>query len=136
MVPAADFGERGFHAGIGLDQPRDLLQTAAQFAALAVLRAVRRIVWRPVQRLDHLHGREGVLAGAAQLLVRGVGVHAFEMLARLASRHLKLLHVVDCDGGAIAAQRARQLRAHRDGAQRRGIRRRRAAARDSASRRA
>ena len=40
MIPAADFGERRFHADVGLDQPRDLLQAAAQFAALRVLRAV------------------------------------------------------------------------------------------------
>ena len=39
MVPAADFGEGGFHARVGLDQPRDLLQAAAQFSALSILRA-------------------------------------------------------------------------------------------------
>ncbi len=35
MIPAADFGERRLHAGICLDQPRQLLQIAPQFARLA-----------------------------------------------------------------------------------------------------
>ena len=61
------------------------------------------------------------------------------MLSRMAAvscRQLELLHVVHGNGGAVAAQRARQLRAHGDRAQRARSPARTAAARDSASRRA
>ncbi len=120
MVPAADFGESGFHARVGLDEPRDLLQAAAQFSPGAILRACGGIVGGVVQRLDHSHGGEGVLAGGCHLPVGRVGVHALED-GRCVVAGAKLLHVVHSDGRAVALQRARQAGADGNGAQRGSI---------------
>ena len=65
MVPSAHFRKGGFHADIGFDQSRDLLQPAAEFTGLAVLQvgAWSKGCWFDVP--DDLHRRERVIAGAA-----------------------------------------------------------------------
>ena len=65
MIPAADIGERRLDADVRLDQARDLLQAAAELAA--VLRAVGGRVRALVDRLDHLDRVEGLLALRLQL---------------------------------------------------------------------
>src|SRR5581483_2551890 len=55
-VPAADIGEGGLDAGVGLDEARDLLEAAAELAALSVLRAGGGRVLLAVDGLDHANG--------------------------------------------------------------------------------
>jgi len=62
MVPAADFRECRLYPSVGLDQPRHLLQDTPQFAS-AVLRPIVGRVVATGERLDHLHGGEGIVAG-------------------------------------------------------------------------
>ena len=61
MVPTADFGEGALHTGVGLDQPRELLQAAAKLAALRQ----RRDNGRVSRSLDALRrsaeGRENTM---------------------------------------------------------------------------
>ena len=62
---------------------------------------------------DHRHGGESVLAGAFQRFIVELAYMLPESTP-LGIAHFELLHVADGDGGTVAAQSARQLRAHGD----------------------
>jgi len=97
MVPTADLGERGLDARVGLYQTGKLLQTAAQIASLPILRSALRIVGRPVDGLNQLHGFERIFAGAPPLSVGRGGVHIFQDGGGVLVTHIELLGIADGD---------------------------------------
>ena len=117
-VPAADIGERHFHADVGLDQLRDLLQAFAE-AAVAIVRAIGRHVGLLLDGLHDLDRVERLFAGAMQRRVQRIFIHALEGGRAARIVHLKIVQAADRDGIVVAAQRARQVIAQADGAQRR-----------------
>ena len=121
MVPAVDFAEGSFDTGIGLDQPRELLQVTAQISAAPILRAVTadrglRIGRRLAEGLHQFHRIECVLSGAAKWRVRTQRVHVLENRCSFLIPELELPGVADSDHLVLATKRARYLIPERNGA--------------------
>ena len=61
MIPTADIGKRRFDTNVRFDEPRDLLQAAAEVIT-RILRAVGGSIRNPIDRLDYLHCFERLFA--------------------------------------------------------------------------
>ena len=123
-IPAAGFGEGDLEADVRLDQLRDLAQRVA-VAGARVLRAVLRLVFQRVGGFQHPYRIERLPAGLVQDLVGGGGVLGFERrlhhLGGLPGADAELADLRDRQRRRRAVERAWQLSAQRDGAERRGL---------------
>ena len=108
MIPSADIHECRFNTRVRLDQLRDLLQTASEFAA-RILRTIGGSVWTLVDGVDEPDGFKRFLAGRHQRRIRRRGIHAFEDAGCILIAHLKLIEIVDRDRALISTQRSRKL---------------------------
>src|SRR5262245_14592393 len=119
MIPAADFGKRRLDADTGFYETRDLSQTHTELAE--ILRAHRRRVWCPVDRLDGLERVERPFALRSHQRCVRFGVHAFEDRGGRVVADAELLQIAHRNRAAVAAHRARHLRANRHRANRRRV---------------
>ena len=79
---------------------------------------------RGIGLAQHIHGREGFIAGAAQRSVHSLRVERLESAfdGRRLREHFELADVGQRDCRRRAAQRQRQIRAHGHGAKGRSVR--------------
>ncbi len=123
-VPAADVGEGGLDAEVGLHELRDLLEVVAE-GRVGVDDAGGGLIVRRVGGLEHADGLEGLLPGAVENGIGAGVVHGLEGVRHGRGRGAlaadgEVGEVADGDGGELALEGARNLCAEGDGAEGRG----------------
>src|SRR5215471_3673559 len=113
VIPPDDISKSHFNAGLCFQQTRELLQIAAEFACPSNQRYTgtgryrRSGLRRILNRSDHFHGFEGVLAGTAERCVGSRCVHTLHDRRCRLIADIELLQVADRDDFVRAAQAMR-----------------------------
>jgi hypothetical protein len=113
-VPAANVGEGGFNAEVGLEQLGDLLHVVAEFVEVGIVDAGAGLVLGRIGGAEHLDGFEGLFAGGVEDAVAAVAVHGLEGVgggrgSGAAAADGEAVDVGERDGGNLAGQCARNL---------------------------